>query len=106
MSTPFASGIVDGELSPNLVAAFLWDLAAATFPLEEPASPGMHVAIWDVLLYWVASDAWVDRGAPGVDLADFLAGWVCRSWGTEDDVRARLDDYGAEDVWLNSLACD
>ncbi len=105
MPSPFAIGIKSAKLSPYMVSAFLWDLADSNNEAWDPVDR-MRNAIYDVLFSYLPSDAYVDRGPEGVDLGDFVDGWLCRGWGLEDEVRALLvDHYGFDHAFDGPRDC-
>ncbi len=87
-SSPFsyktASGAMDGPVSPLLVAALLHDLADSGTGEPFDAIDDGSGAIYDAVFNYLPSDDFSDRGADGVDLTDFLDGWLCRGWGQLD----------------------
>lgn len=95
MESPFAYRTSDGtqasELAPGLVAALLWDLADG--PDAEPFDTiyRLQAGIYDTVFNYLGSEDYVDRGAPGVDLTDFLDGWFCRGWANRVAVQTLLD---------------
>ncbi|PIE66085.1 MAG: hypothetical protein CSA24_00965 [Deltaproteobacteria bacterium] len=101
-TTPWAFETSDealtGDLSPFLVHALLWDLADGPGVASDAelfdAVGRSQAAIYDVLFNYLPSERYVDRGAPGVDLTDFLDGWFCRGWGQTDEVETLLLQRG------------
>lgn len=74
-------GALDGFVSENLVSAILWDL----FDDGEP-EPHDHLAaglfiVLDPAVDWLGADGFVDVGYDGVDLADYLTGWLVSGKG-------------------------
>lgn len=92
MPSPFAIAVKSARVSPYLVSAFLWDLADSNNETWDPVDRKRD-GIYDVLFTYFPSSDYVDRGATGVELGDFLDGWFCRAWGDEDAVRALLVDH-------------
>jgi len=95
--TPFglgtSTGDLFGDLSAALVAALLWDLAdqpPATEPWDAAEQPR---GIFDAVFNYFPRPDFPDRGVEGVDLVDFLDGWVCRGWGQHPAVQAAADHY-------------
>lgn len=70
-----ADGSATGDLSERLVAAVLWDLHDA--PPEDDDPAGLSDGRLFAPLFEVLAGAWVDRGAPGVDLLDYLDALWC-----------------------------
>lgn len=97
MPSPFAIGRDDdGELSPWLVSALLWDLAD---PANEPwdAIASRRAGVYDTLFSYLPSPGFLDRGPVGVDLTDFLDGWTCRGWGADEDLEHLVADHHEDD---------
>ena len=96
--TPFgigtSTGGLLGDLSGALVAALLWDLADPPLAPEDwDAVDGMPRGIFDAVFNYLPRPDFPDRGVPGVDLVDFLDGWVCRGWGLHPAIQASVDHY-------------
>jgi len=110
MPSPFAYGTSDGtmtgDLSPMLVAAVLWDLADGPDLEPHDTVVGMQAGIYDTLFNYFPSDRYIDRGAPGIDLVDFLDGWFCRGWGHREGVEAILDHHGFPYDFAGPSGCD
>lgn len=97
--SPFAAetstGDLFGDLSGALVTALLWDLADAPLAPEDwDAVDGMSRGIFDAVFNYFPRPDFPDRGVEGVDLVDFLDGWVCRGWGAHPAIQASTDHYG------------
>ena len=87
LSSPFAFGVEEVEggaalLSDGLVAAVLWDLADTPKTEVFDGVHGLRLGIYDSVFGYFnkPQGAFEDRGAPGVELVDFLDGWFCRGW--------------------------
>ena len=84
LDTPWAfktsNGELNGDVSDRLVSAFLWDLADDSTSEVWDGIHGARAGIYDVLFTYFNMASWVDRGASGVDLVEFLDGWFCRGW--------------------------
>lgn len=83
---------LDGALSEYLVAAVLWDLLDAA-----DASEGFDLAAYaaaDLLRptrdYFRAA-SFTDRAFPGVDLVDYLDGWLCLGAGSRERLAPLLE---------------
>lgn len=90
-------GSLAGLVSENLVAAVLWDLFD-----DGAAEPADHLAtdlliLLDPAVHWLGGDDPTDTGFEGVDLADYLTGWLAtgngRWWSVADVVLARGYPY-------------
>ena len=92
MPTPFAFAVKGAKLSPYLVSAFLWDVADSNNEEWDPIDR-MRNGIYDVLFTYFPSDDYADRGATGVELGDFLDGWICREWGVEPELQTLLVEH-------------
>ena len=92
MPTPYAIAVKGAKLSPYLVAALLWDLADSNNEEWDPIDR-MRNGIYDTLFTYFSSTDYVDRGASGVDLGDFLDGWFCRGWGAQEAITTLLNHY-------------
>jgi len=92
MPSPYAYGLEGDQLSRYLVMALLWDLADSDNEDWDLINRMRH-AVYDVLFSYLPSQAYVDRGPTGVDLTDFLDGWVCRGWGLHEELQVLLDHY-------------
>jgi len=81
-----------GRVSECLVTALLWDLADP----HRVAEPVDVLQVGDETLLsvfgYLPSARFEDRGARGVDLVDYLDGWVCHGQGRRDEVTRLLDD--------------
>ncbi len=90
-----ADGTLGGPVSENLVAAVLWDLFDQGSPEPNDGLATDLLILLDPAVYWLGGDAPPDSGFPGVDLADYLTGWLAtgngRWWSVADIVLAR--DY-------------
>ena len=77
-----SDGSGTGDLSEDVVAAILWDLA------DGGAEPGDTVAregaVFGAMRY-LRSPENVDRGVAGPDLVDYLDGWFCPGLGDAGD---------------------
>ncbi|MFO0744579.1 MAG: hypothetical protein U1F43_02760 [Myxococcota bacterium] len=107
MPSPFALGLdSESELSPYLVSALLWDLSdGANEPWDQLA--GDRNGVYDTLFSYLPSGSFVDRGPTGVDLTDFLDGWVCRGWGGGAALPALVTDHYHHDYDFQGPAtCD
>ncbi len=71
-----ADGLLSGAVSEYLVAAVLWDLHDGP---DDADADGVALAIERIasVLWGPLRRLTVDRGAPGVDLADFLGALLC-----------------------------
>lgn len=69
---------MDGDVSEDLVSAALWDLRDAASPNEpaETIALGTGGTLRPTIDYFLSADN-VERGAPGIDLVDYLDGVVC-----------------------------
>lgn len=92
MPTPFAFSKSGELLSHYLVAAVLWDLADSANEEWDPIDR-MRSAVYDSIFSYLPSSHYVDRGAPGVDLTDFLDGWFCRGWDARDEIEALVINH-------------
>jgi len=70
-----ADGTAEGPISERLVAATLWDLFDAPAADDDPAALGDE-AIFEPL-FEILTGPWSDRGAPGIDLVDYLDALWC-----------------------------
>jgi len=77
-------------LSEFLVLGFLWDVvdpvSGAADPMARPVAD-----VLSVLLGYLPSDGMEDRGFWGVDLVDFLDGWLCQGLGDQAGLGTLLD---------------
>ncbi|MBI5513796.1 MAG: hypothetical protein HY909_08505 [Deltaproteobacteria bacterium] len=70
-----------GNVSEGLVSGVLWQLSQLSPPARwsgaafDPLAP----LLWTLQSYVTSRAVGLDHGAAGVDLADFLAGWICAS---------------------------
>jgi hypothetical protein len=83
---------MEGNLSEWLVAETLWDLFD-----DSPGETFDRISrpVADILLpehIYFRSSALAMRGAPGVDLVDYLDGWFCLGLGGEDDMAKLLQE--------------
>jgi len=78
------------DLSPMLVSALLWDLADGPDSEVFDNVTRLQNGIYDTIFHYFPSDKYVDRGAPGVDLVDFLDGWFCRGWANRTQIEKLL----------------
>lgn len=96
-ASPFSfqtsSGAMDGPVSPFLVAALLHDLADDAGGESFDAIDGGAVAIYDAIFNYLPSSHLVDRGVVGVDLVDFLDGWLCRGWNSMESLQELVVDH-------------
>ena len=110
MESPFAFKTADetqsGPLSAPLVAALLWDLADPPDNEIFDNVVKLQNGIYDVLFHYFPSERYVDRGAPGVDLVDFLDGWFCRGWKNRAEVEALLAQRGFTYDFGGPTGCD
>jgi len=88
-------GTLDGALSENLVSAVLWDLFDdGNAEPNDALAAGLFVVL-DPAVSWLGADEPLDVGFSGVDLADYLTGWLAtgnaRWWSVAEVVLAR--DY-------------
>lgn len=85
--SPFARGVDDELVSPHLVSAILHDLADGVDAAEahDPVDRRRQ-GIYDVIFNRLRAFATPDRGPEGVDLTDFLDGFICRGYGAEATV--------------------
>ncbi len=90
MRSPFAFRTIDDALSRYLVMALMWDLADSDNEDWDTVDRARN-AVYDVLFTYLADPAWVDRGRTGVDLTDFLDGWMCRGWGQREALELLFD---------------
>lgn len=108
--SPFAYGTANstmsGDLSYDLIATALWDLADGQDVEAFDNVQGQRSAVYDVLFNYLPSEAYVDRGFAGVDFVDFLDGWFCRGWGQRDAVEAILDHLDFPYDFAGPLGCD
>ena len=99
MGGAHAWGTVDGALagavSENLVSAVLWDLFDAGAPEPADTLTMDLLVLLDPAVAWLGAEVPLDTGFPGVDLADYLTGWLAvgnaRWWSVAKIVLAR--DY-------------
>jgi len=91
MDTPFAfgteTGTMFGPLSEHLVSALLWDLVDGGMEEAFDAVEN-RIAVYDSIFNYLPSSKFVDRGPDGVDLVDFLDGWVCRGWEEQEGLES------------------
>jgi len=82
--SPFSRGTEeDGRVSPELVAAVLYDLAdGVDAEASDPVADGRE-GIYDVIFNRLRTYNLPDRGPVGVELYDFLDGFMCRGYGAE-----------------------
>ena len=82
-------GTLSGNISENVVAAVLMDLHDTTNETNDTIQ-NKSTNIWQILTTYLAGGyaKFVDRGAAGRDLVDFLDGWFCLGYG----------DKGADDT--------
>lgn len=96
--SPFAYKTSDdsmsADLSPMLISALLWDLADGPDSEVFDNVTRLQNGIYDTIFHYFPSDKYVDRGAPGVDLVDFLDGWFCRGWANRTQIEALLANRG------------
>jgi hypothetical protein len=90
-----SDGTQTGDLSEDVVAAILWDLAdGGTEPGDTLAREG---AVFGAMSYLRSPDN-ADRGVSGADLVDYLDGWFCLGLGDEGDassgVQGILEAHG------------
>ena len=90
-------GTLAGPVSENLVAAVLWDLFDQGAPEPADALAVDLLLLLEPAVYWLGGDAATDTGAGGVDLADYITGWLAtgngRWWSLADVVLARGYPY-------------
>jgi len=70
----------------------LWDLSDSDNEDQDEVDR-MRNAIYDVLFTHFHEANLGDRGPEGVDLTDFLDGWLCEGWGMSDALVRLLDYY-------------
>jgi hypothetical protein len=92
MPSPFGLKTQGGKVSHYLVAAALWDLADSNNETWDGIDR-QRAAIYDVLFSHLPSSRYSDRGETGVDLTDFLDGWRCRGWASDEALRALIVDH-------------
>lgn len=97
MLSPFAffssTNTIDGEISPYLVSALLWDLRDEAGGEDHDALDTLSKAIYDVVFNYFGSGHYRDRGVLGVDLVDFLDGWLCRGWGRKEALEVLVSQH-------------
>jgi uncharacterized protein YfaP (DUF2135 family) len=107
---PFAFGTSDetmaGDVSPLLVSAVLWDLADGPDSEVFDNVTRLQNGIYDTIFHYFTSEKYVDRGAPGVDLVDFLDGWFCRGWANRVQIEAILAARGFAYDFGGPTGCD
>ena len=95
-SSPFARGQAAapdaGALAPELVAAVLFDLADGIDAEASDPVDARRQGVYDVLFNRLRGANLADRGPAGVDLTDFLDGFVCRGYGAEATLAPILDE--------------
>jgi hypothetical protein len=73
------AGPLDQDLSEFVVLESLWDMTDPVDATDTMARPVPDVL--DVLTGYLRSANMADRAHPGVDLVDFLDGWLCQGQG-------------------------
>ena len=74
-------GALDGLVSENLVSAILWDLFDDGEPEpHDNIAAGLFIVL-DPAVDWLGAADFVDVGYDGVDLADYLIGWLVSGKG-------------------------
>lgn len=104
--SPFARG-VDGDLvSPHLVSAILHDLADGVDGAEahDPVDRRRQ-GIYDVIFNRLRAFATPDRGPEGVDLTDFIDGFICRGYGAEATVAPLLTERAYAHDFAGPATC-
>lgn len=103
---------MSGNLSEILVAAVLWDLMDPSGGSPEPSDlidSTYNETLGSVAHYLpLAPPNRVDRGAPGVDLVDFLDGWRCRCSNRTSDaakLKTLLDERRFNYQFAAAPAC-
>lgn len=82
--SPFARGTEEeGRVSPDLVAAVLNDLADGVDGEASDPVTGGRQGIYDVVFNRLKTYNLPDRGPAGIELYDFLDGFICRGYGAE-----------------------
>ena len=88
-------GTLAGLVSENLVAAVLWDFFDSGNPEPNDTLAANLLLILDPAVNWLGAEEPMDTGFAGVDLADYLTGWLAtgngRWWSIAKIVLAR--DY-------------
>jgi len=92
MQSPFSVKTADNLVSRYLVMSVLWDLSDSDNEDQDEVDR-MRNAIYDVLFTHFHEANLGDRGPEGVDLTDFLDGWLCEGWGMSDALVRLLDYY-------------
>ena len=97
MDSPFSyrtdNDAMTGPVSEYLVFGMLWDMAdGITADESQDNMNSMSTGIYDVIFNYLPADHFQDRGPEGVDLVDFLDGWLCRSWGQEAAMSGLLNE--------------
>jgi len=88
-------GTLSAPVSENLVAAVLWDFFDDGLPEPNDALAANLLLILDPAVHWLGAEEPLNTGFQGVDLADYLTGWLAtgngRWWSVARIVLAR--DY-------------
>jgi hypothetical protein len=81
---------LDGKISEDLVSGFLWDLYD-DLPAEDFDSVHLHPsAVLSPTHAYFRGPSFRDRGAPGVDLVDYLDGLFCLGQARRTDLEPLL----------------
>ncbi|MBR58505.1 MAG: hypothetical protein CMH54_10850 [Myxococcales bacterium] len=97
MESPFSyrtdNDAMTGPVSEYLIFGLLWDIADGISAGEAQDNMNhMSTGIYDVIFNHLPGDHFLDRGAEGVDLVDFLDGWLCNDWGQEAAMSGLLNE--------------
>ena len=87
-------GALDGFVSENLVSAILWDLVDDGEPEPHDNLAADLFIVLDPAVDWLGAADFVDVGSDGVDLADYLTGWLVSGkgrWGSVAEIVAARD---------------
>ncbi len=94
-ASPYAFNVgTEGNHSRYLVTALLWDLADSAIGETVDQVDALADGIYDVVFNYLPSTDYVDRGAEGVDIVDFLDGWFCRGWASRVAIEALIAQRG------------
>ena len=77
-------------VAEGMVTQILWKIAYGFDGMDGAGTAD----IFDVMANYLPSDELADRGVEGVDLVDFLDGWVCRGHGERELITAVLEAHG------------
>ena len=109
-ASPFAFKTSDdamsADLSAMLVSALLWDLSDGPDNEVFDNVIKLQNGVYDTIFHYFPSSKYVDRGAPGVDLVDFLDGWFCRGWGHRTEIEALLAERDFNYDFGGPTGCD